>query len=208
MIPAELAGSLAGPLPCCVPHVAETSESARSWRPRLHFAWLFVVEPPPSLGHVSWPWHEFRLGECGISLTGGHLGHSSMVPSCSFSTRSAHFRRLSGVYGGETGIRTLDTLRYTRFPSVRLQPLGHLSAAWTNSLTLTYPGRWIALRIGREEILEQILSGRLRGLRGAGAGWDRRCAKAPESDGRLPHCCPHRRYQRRRAQRRSGPPDS
>ncbi len=31
------------------------------------------------------------------------------------------------VYGGETGIRTLDTLRYTRFPSVRLQPLGHLS---------------------------------------------------------------------------------
>ena len=31
--------------------------------------------------------------------------------------------------GGETGIRTLDTLRYTRFPSVRLQPLGHLSAA-------------------------------------------------------------------------------
>ena len=33
-------------------------------------------------------------------------------------------------YGGETGIRTLDTLRYTRFPSVRLQPLGHLSAPW------------------------------------------------------------------------------
>ena len=31
------------------------------------------------------------------------------------------------VNGGETGIRTLDTLRYTRFPSVRLQPLGHLS---------------------------------------------------------------------------------
>ena len=35
---------------------------------------------------------------------------------------------LGEVYGGETGIRTLDTLRYTRFPSVRLQPLGHLSA--------------------------------------------------------------------------------
>lgn len=34
-----------------------------------------------------------------------------------------------GKYGGETGIRTLDTLRYTRFPSVRLQPLGHLSVA-------------------------------------------------------------------------------
>jgi hypothetical protein len=33
----------------------------------------------------------------------------------------------SKVHGGETGIRTLDTLRYTRFPSVRLKPLGHLS---------------------------------------------------------------------------------
>jgi hypothetical protein len=36
-----------------------------------------------------------------------------------------------GIYGGETGIRTLDTLRYTRFPSVRLQPLGHLSCSLT-----------------------------------------------------------------------------
>jgi hypothetical protein len=29
--------------------------------------------------------------------------------------------------GGESGIRTHGTLRYTRFPSVRLKPLGHLS---------------------------------------------------------------------------------
>ncbi len=29
--------------------------------------------------------------------------------------------------GGERGIRTLDTLPYTHFPGVRLQPLGHLS---------------------------------------------------------------------------------
>ena len=35
--------------------------------------------------------------------------------------------RLDCEGGGETGIRTLDTLRYTRFPSVRLKPLGHLS---------------------------------------------------------------------------------
>src|SRR5271154_2409817 len=39
--------------------------------------------------------------------------------------------------GGETGIRTLDTLRYTRFPSVRLQPLGHLSAVLRAFLNLT-----------------------------------------------------------------------
>ena len=29
--------------------------------------------------------------------------------------------------GGERGIRTLDTLPHTRFPIVRLRPLGHLS---------------------------------------------------------------------------------
>ena len=29
----------------------------------------------------------------------------------------------------EKGIRTPDTLLYTRFPSVRLKPLGHLSVA-------------------------------------------------------------------------------
>jgi hypothetical protein len=34
---------------------------------------------------------------------------------------------LACVYGGESGIRTHGTLRYTRFPSVRLKPLGHLS---------------------------------------------------------------------------------
>ena len=31
------------------------------------------------------------------------------------------------MYGGEGGIRTLDTFRYTRFPGERLQPLGHLT---------------------------------------------------------------------------------
>ncbi len=35
------------------------------------------------------------------------------------------------VNGGERGIRTLDTLlTYTRFPSVLLKPLGHLSVIW------------------------------------------------------------------------------
>ena len=31
------------------------------------------------------------------------------------------------VNGGEGGIRTLDTLPYTHFPGVLLQPLGHLT---------------------------------------------------------------------------------
>ena len=30
-------------------------------------------------------------------------------------------------YGGEGGIRTLGTLRYTRFPGVIHRPLGHLT---------------------------------------------------------------------------------
>ena len=32
----------------------------------------------------------------------------------------------------EEGIRTLDTLPYTRFPSVLLKPLGHLSIGTAN----------------------------------------------------------------------------
>src|SRR5690349_4428923 len=34
---------------------------------------------------------------------------------------------LSTYCGGERGIRTLGTFRYTRFPIVLLRPLGHLS---------------------------------------------------------------------------------
>ena len=42
--------------------------------------------------------------------------------------------------GGEKGIRTLDTLRYTHFPGVRLRPLGHLSfyMSATNFFYLLY----------------------------------------------------------------------
>ncbi len=37
------------------------------------------------------------------------------------------------VFGGERGIRTLDTgLPYTHFPGVLLQPLGHLSKSGGN----------------------------------------------------------------------------
>jgi hypothetical protein len=37
------------------------------------------------------------------------------------------------VFRREEGIRTLDMLPYTRFPSVRLQPLGHLSKFISNA---------------------------------------------------------------------------
>ena len=42
--------------------------------------------------------------------------------------KSPYFRTSSfSEYGGEGGIRTPDTLPYTHFPGVLLQPLGHLT---------------------------------------------------------------------------------
>ncbi len=42
--------------------------------------------------------------------------------------KSPYFRTSSHLkYGGEGGIRTPDTLPYTHFPGVLLQPLGHLT---------------------------------------------------------------------------------
>ena len=39
----------------------------------------------------------------------------------------------------EEGIRTLDTLlTHTRFPSVRLKPLGHLSIFYLSSLNIAF----------------------------------------------------------------------
>ena len=35
---------------------------------------------------------------------------------------------ITKMAGGEGGIRTLDTLPYTHFPGVLLQPLGHLTS--------------------------------------------------------------------------------
>src|SRR4051812_26689419 len=38
--------------------------------------------------------------------------------------------QVSWCRGGERGIRTLGTFRYTRFPIVLLRPLGHLSSGY------------------------------------------------------------------------------
>ena len=40
-------------------------------------------------------------------------------------------------YGGERGIRTPDTLPYTHFPGVLLQPLGHLTILSSTGTLLT-----------------------------------------------------------------------
>ena len=65
---------------------------------------------------------------------GTHHGSRGLplVRRCPSKARNCTMRRArapSGKNGGERGIRTPDRgLAYTRFPSVRLQPLGHLSA--------------------------------------------------------------------------------
>ena len=43
------------------------------------------------------------------------------------NTKKAALLQLFFKDGGEGGIRTLDTLPYTHFPGVLLQPLGHLT---------------------------------------------------------------------------------
>ena len=47
--------------------------------------------------------------------------------SSRLSNRLIYFEGSNPVIGGERGIRTLETLPFTHFPGVRLQPLGHLS---------------------------------------------------------------------------------
>ena len=71
----------------------------------------------------------------------------------------------SKKYGGQTGIRTLDTLRYTRFPSVRLQPLGHLSA---QSLGYRQPSDFITWRPMNDVGAYQSTSGFLPSFEMAG----------------------------------------
>ena len=52
----------------------------------------------------------------------------SSPPTENIKEKSPYFRTSSHLeYGGEGGIRTPDTLPYTHFPGVLLQPLGHLT---------------------------------------------------------------------------------
>ena len=52
----------------------------------------------------------------------------SSPPAENIKEKSPYFRTGSHLeYGGEGGIRTPDTLPYTHFPGVLLQPLGHLT---------------------------------------------------------------------------------
>ncbi len=55
-------------------------------------------------------------------------GRGFSSPCGEYKEKSPYFRTGSHLeYGGEGGIRTPDTLPYTHFPGVLLQPLGHLT---------------------------------------------------------------------------------
>ncbi len=63
---------------------------------------------------------------CQLSNPG--RGFSSPPPAENIKEKSPYLRTGSHLeYGGEGGIRTPDTLPYTHFPGVLLQPLGHLT---------------------------------------------------------------------------------
>lgn len=53
-------------------------------------------------------------------------------------------------YGGEHGIRTHETLLFTRFPSVRLRPLGQLSAVLANGVAGSRAARNLAQGLGNQ----------------------------------------------------------
>ena len=59
-----------------------------------------------------------------------------------------HLRRIA--YGGECGIRTHGRFPYTRFPSVRLRPLGQLSAVLANGVAGSRAARNLAHALGNQ----------------------------------------------------------
>ena len=80
-----------------------------------------------------------RLGaKCSVSRIWSNPGFSSLT-SIHKQKRPHKWRRLC-LYGGEGGIRTLDTrLTYTPLAGERLQPLGHVSFFMVNGIKIMPP---------------------------------------------------------------------
>ncbi len=66
-------------------------------------------------------------------------------------------------YGGERGIRTPDTLPYTHFPGVLLQPLGHLTVLYRCPIPQGQRGATIG---SRQERVKQIFFRYHRSVKG------------------------------------------
>ena len=67
----------------------------------------------------------------------------SSPPAENIKEKSPYLRSGSHLeYGGEGGIRTPDTLPYTHFPGVLLQPLGHLTKLFCYQTSWVATGRY------------------------------------------------------------------
>ena len=74
------------------------------------------------------PLTAFAVCPTGCASCRTPVGGSHPPCGCHMRKKSPYFRTSSHLeYGGEGGIRTPDTLPYTHFPGVLLQPLGHLT---------------------------------------------------------------------------------
>jgi hypothetical protein len=82
--------------------------------------------------------------------------------AASAAQRRAPDTHTDPIVGGEGGIRTLGDLRHTRFPSVRLRPLGHLSEDPRTGRRLPYPvdGKGGKERAPKRSIKERWRRGR------------------------------------------------
>ena len=74
------------------------------------------------------PLTAFAVCPTGCASCRTPVGGSHPPRTENIKEKSPYFRTSSHLeYGGEGGIRTPDTLPYTHFPGVLLQPLGHLT---------------------------------------------------------------------------------
>ena len=124
--------------------------------------WLIPDNPLANLGRGALSLRQNCWGT--YSTLGGLL---PLLPSGSDGVHKAKLRKAQQNYqffaglasssGGEGGIRTLGRVNYTRFPSVRLKPLGHLSESlFIFSVDVVRSLRQGAERVGFEPTVPRL----------------------------------------------------
>ena len=106
----------------------ETKTEGLDWQDRILAVreGLITTRLPPALCPLRGASVSLRRPNCsfGRSLSNGFL---IQIPLTIDNQKGPPIRAALFDYGGEGGIRTLDTFPYTHFPGVRLRPLGHLT---------------------------------------------------------------------------------
>ena len=97
------------------------------------------------------PFGQRRRLRCPAGMARCRTPSGVLIPlsQCNMQKKSLNKRSgSSSECGGERGIRTPDTLPYTHFPGVLLQPLGHLTT-FTSPTALGQRGGTIGSRLKR-----------------------------------------------------------